>query len=396
MSRASWKFRIAFRFPLAARAIFTLLIALAFSSRLSFAAEAFPGEPNVAWVKSLFSILPDTTETVVVMGPYKHVPIVPQFMPHGKTPDVGMPRKYDPIDFDTLKLKLPEDATSPAPASATPPQWTISQMAFQGNLHLFTCHPIFKPFVETQPFALSVWAFRPIEFKFEFPGGTRTEDCQLLVSQGAFPDSVVNLFRTAKKEIAGHAVVEGHIDDRPLDHPPGMVKVGEPGGPQVLVPEGVKLPEKKNPEGTLFFAMPTARLLIAANSETLLTSLLEEVSKPAAERAGFTYPVDLPGSPRIWGLRRFGAGYTQAGPTITTRAEYLMCLVDPLADRIEFRLKSTDPNLPADFSRAWQKYTNLELRVAPIGAGQIGGSITTADGSRWIYVIGILGILVLI
>lgn|GEM_PF-3363023 len=253
-----------------------------------------------------------------------------------------------------------------------------------------------KPFVETQPIALSVWAFRPVEFKFEFPGGTRTEDCQLLVPQGAFPDSIVKLFRTAKKKIAGHTVIEGHMDELPLEPPPGMVKVGEPGGPQTLFPEGVERPEKKHPDGAMFFAMPTARLLIASNSETLLTIMLQEVSKPPAERSGFTYPTDLPGAPRIWGMRRFGAGYTQAGPTKTTRAEYLMCLVDPLVDRIEFRLKSTDPNLPADFSRAWQEYTNLEMRVAPVGAGRIGGSITTADGSRWIYVVGILGILVLI
>jgi len=143
MNKASCGFRIARRFPLAGRAIFTLLVVLAFDSRLSRAADAIPGEPNAAWVRDLFSILPETTETVVVMGPYKYVPIVPQTMSPGQASDGGAPRKYDPIDFDTLKL--PDDLTPAATPSVRSPQWTISQMACQANLHLFTCHPVFKP-----------------------------------------------------------------------------------------------------------------------------------------------------------------------------------------------------------------------------------------------------------
>jgi hypothetical protein len=215
----------------------------------------------------------------------------------------------------------------------------------------------------------------------------------LLVPEKEIPDTVASLFRTAKKRIAGHAVVEGNIYDRSIQ--PQIPKPGAPGGPQVVGPQGYQPPEKEDPQGHLFFAMPAKRLLIATNSETQLTSVLEALAKPPADRTGFAYPIDLPGTPNIWGLRRYGAQYTQAGPTATTRAGYLMCVVDPVAGRLDFWLKTCDARAPAEFSAAWRDLDGDELQWRPAGPGLVAGSLS-ADGGIWLGVVAVLGIVVLL
>jgi hypothetical protein len=173
-------------------------------------------------------------------------------------------------------------------------------------------------------------------------------------------------------------------------------QINQPGGPQVMAPQGYRPPEKEDTQGHLFFAMPTQRLLIATNSETQLTSVLEALSKPSAERTGFAYPADLPGAPRIWGLRRYGAQYTQAGPTATTHADYLMCIADSAAGRIEFRLKTSDARAPSEFATVWGELGGAKLRMAPAGPELISGSLSTTNNGIWLGVIMMLGIVVLL
>ena len=117
-----------------------------------------------------------------------------------------------------------------------------------------------------------MFAFRPLETKFEIPGGTKIEGCQVVAFREDLPDTIRDVFRHPSSTVAGRNVVVVADSPRPPDIP------------GVPPPSGLERGKRnKTNEDTrrISFAMLSNRALIAATLTVQLEQAIKALEKQA-------------------------------------------------------------------------------------------------------------------
>ncbi|HVU88590.1 MAG TPA: hypothetical protein VHD36_14820 [Pirellulales bacterium] len=311
-------------------------------------------------LKLVLRSLPSTTESLIVLGPYKpHPPTRPE--PIGHAAD-GSP--YFAAD---AQLK---DVTT---------EWE----AYRCNRVFTSMDRRVESYCETHEIDLSVFSFRALRTEFAIPGGTSIEACQIVVFKDRLENSIEDLFENPLAEIAGTDVIE--IFEK-------TVPVGGPNQPAVVGP--VQPPPKRD---RMFLAIPYDRMLVASNSWAVLTHVLKSLRATSVPDNGLRATRDA-GHTRLWGVRRFGPSFARDGTAAVVQrdpgAKRLEMAYEAATDSVVLRYissaRDSEATLQTFFQSIGQKVPPVRRRDAETV------ELTLREPAReWILVFAVLGMLVL-